>query len=455
MENEVKYNKWLLSVAVFFAAIGGMLYGYDIGIINGALGPIKAEFDLSDTQLSFLAGSVLYGGAFATLFSGYFADLFGRKRIIIAASTIFLISVFMIYYAESYTTLFIGRLVQGVAVGIIIIVIPLYISETVPSQVRGRATVSFQLMLTFGIVFANAASIVFIDMGHPDDWRDMFLTALIPGIIMFFGSFLLVKSPRWLAMKGQLKAALNTLLKTRQRPIAEKEFDDLHSSIKAHRSTEPFFQLLFHKHYFKPLIIVFLIAMLNQFTGINSFLQMSSIFLNKAGLHSAIAAMIGTTVATALNFAMTIISIIIADKVERKSIVAYGALGVVFALLYCAGISAFLAASEIKGYLLLVGFLLFIVFYAVGPGAFIWVMISELLPNKVRSKGMAIALFLNCLASSGLASAFLPLSEVFGFEGVFLLCAATTFIYFLIAKLLMPKTTGKTLEEIEASYDRS
>jgi sugar porter (SP) family MFS transporter len=452
MSNEVSYNKWLLFVAMFFAAIGGMLYGYDIGIINGALAPIQHEFNLSDTQLSFLAGSVLYGGAFATLFSGYLADLIGRKNMIVISAIIFIISVFMIYMAYDYTSLFIGRLVQGISVGIITIVVPLYITETVPSHIRGRATVSFQLMLTFGIVFANAASIFFIDTGHDADWRGMFLTALIPGIIMLIGSFLLVRSPRWLAMKGELQKALNVLLKTRDEKQARNEFQSITTSIKQNTTKDSFIKLFCQKQYLKPLLIVFFIAMLGQLTGINSFLQMSSIFLHKAGLNSAMGAMVGTTLATAVNFGVTIISIFIADKVERKYIVSVGTFGIVISLLYCAGVSFFLPISALKGYLLLVGILLFIVFYAIGPGAFIWVIISELLPNKVRSKGMAIALFLNSLASSALASAFLPMSDIFGFGGMFLFCAFTTVIYFLIAVFLIPKTTGKTLEEIEASF---
>ncbi|MFT6834143.1 MAG: SP family galactose:H+ symporter-like MFS transporter [Francisellaceae bacterium] len=453
MSNEVIYNKWLLYIAIFFAAIGGMLYGYDIGIINGALLPIQKEFNLSYTQLSFLAGSVLYGGAFATLFSGYLADIFGRKKMIITSAIIFIISIFIIYMATGYTSLFIGRLVQGISVGIITIVIPLYITETVPSHIRGRATVSFQLMLTFGIVFANAASIFFIDTGSAANWRGMFLTALIPGLVMLVGSFLLVRSPRWLSMKGDLKSSLNILLKTREKSQAHKEFQSISESVKHHATSESFYKLFLKKQYLKPILIVFGIAILGQLTGINSFLQMSSIFLTQAGLHSAMGAMIGTTVATGLNFGITIISIIIADKIERKHIVSIGTLGVVIALLFCAVVSFSLPESPLKGYLLLTGILLFIIFYAIGPGAFIWVILSELLPNLVRSKAMAMALFFNSLASAILASAFLPMSNIIGFSGMFLFCAFTTTIYFLIAVFLIPKTTGKSLEEIEASFE--
>lgn len=356
----------------------------------------------------------------------------------------------MIVLSDSYATLLAGRIVQGIGVGVITIAVPLYLTESMPAKLRGRGVTAFQLLLTVGILLASLVGLAFTSSG---DWRGMFLSAAVPGIIMFFGCFLLSDSPRWLAMKGRYDKALAVLRKTRTEQEAEHELNQMRAALESGRKGFGVPKLkLFQKRYMLPLFIVFAVAICNQLTGINSFLQFSAVVLKNGGLDSNIVAMLGSTAITGLNFIMTLIAISLSDKIERKYLVAFGTGGIVLSLAYCGLIYWMMPLSEVKGFMLLGGILAFIFFYAVGPGALVWAILSELLPSRIRSTGLAVALFLNSMTSTILASVFLSLVNHIGYTGLFWLCGCFTIFYFLVAVFLAPKTKGRSLEEIEAGF---
>lgn len=448
---KVDDSKRLFNLAVFvFAAIGGILYGYDLGIISGALLFVKESIPMTVDQESLLVGAVFGGGALATLISGFLSDWVGRRRMIIAASLIFIVSVLMIYYSQTYATLLAGRLIQGVAVGIVTIVIPLYLTESMPTSLRGRGVTAFQLLLTLGILLASLVSLYFTPDG---DWRGMFLTALVPGVIMFVGGFLLSDSPRWLAMKGRYDQSYAILKKTRCVNDARKELIQMRNALESGRAGLGSAHVsIWQRRYIVPIVIVFAIAILQQLTAINSLLQLSAVILKDAGLGSNILAVLGSNAITGLNFLVTIIAICLVDKVERRTLMSFGTGGIVLALIFCAAVSHFLPTGSEKGYILLAGILGFIFFYAIGPGALVWAVLSELLPSRVRSSGLAIALTLNTATSSILASSFLGLVSDIGYAGIFLLCGCFTFVYFLVCFKLIPKTKGRSLEDIEEQF---
>ena len=436
-------------IIVFFSAMGGMLYGYDIGIINGAFLFIANDIPMTVTQTSFLGGSVLFGGAFAILIGGVLADLIGRKKTISLAGLIFLISVLMIYVSDTYTELLISRLVQGVAVGFISITVPLYLTEAVPSSIRGVAVTSFQLLLTAGILLANYVGLFFEASGN---WRAMFLTALVPGVIVFAGSFMLIKSPRWLIMNNRESEAEDLLIKTLGYEKAKEQMLEVKTLIDSTKNEGSIWKNLHHRHYLVPMMLVFSIAILAQLTGINSILQYASTMLKEAGLGSNYASLIGGVTITAINFVTTIAAVLMADKVERKFVIGFGTFMVSVSLVATGIMLALLPVSELKGWLLLAGFVSFIFFFAIGPGAYVWVIMSELLPTSIRSKGLAVALFLNSMASAILASVFLPMSQSLGQSSIFYVCGACTLLYSFIVFKFVPKTNGLSLEEIERGF---
>ncbi|GAB4223168.1 MAG: sugar porter family MFS transporter [Francisella sp.] len=451
-------NKLKLFFIVLFSAMGGMLYGYDIGIIGGSLPFIQISFNMTPNQVSLLGGSVLFGGAFAILICGFLADLFGRKNMIITSGLLFVISVFMIYFSQNYEFLLFSRLLQGVAVGFISITVPLYLTESVPSKIRGLAVTSFQLFLTAGILLAVAVSLLFISKDpvtgvEVGNWRNMFLTALIPGFIVFIGGFFLIKSPRWLIMKDKEAEAEQVLVSIIGTEAAKQQIQVARSLIEQSKSEGSLLSNLTKKHYLKPIILVFAIAMLAQMTGINSILQYAPVMLKKAGLGSVYASIIGGVAITGINFLTTIIAVIIADKVERKIIVGFGTLMVALVLLTLSFIIYDMPDSSTQGMILLIGLILYIFFFAIGSGAYIWVILSELLPTAIRSKGLAVALFLNSLTSALLASAVMPITKIFdGYFAILGICGMCTLLYSFIVFKFVPRTSGRSLEEIEQEF---
>ncbi len=445
---------WLVMI---FAALSGVVYGYDIGVISGVFLFVKDSIPMTDSQLSLLASAVLGGGAISTLISGFLADKFGRKGMIFFSSIVFIISVFIISMAHSYAAILTGRLIQGVAIGIVTIVAPLYLTEVMPAKFRGRGTAMFQLFLCFGILISSLAGIYFT---KSHDWRGMFFSALIPGILLFAGSLFIVKSPRWLIKKGRDAEALKSLRRLQPEAVAKNELKRIQDHLLQEnlRDTANSFgsiiRLISKRRILTPVLIVFSIAILNQLTGINSILQFDSIILKTSGLNSNIDAMLGTTLVTLINFLITFCMLFFVDSFERKKVMAVGTGGACISLLFCGFVYLMDSTGESKGVLMMMGMTSFILFFALGPGSLVWVLLSELLPGQVRSTGLAVALFLNSAASSLLASVFLSLTHVIGFSGVFLLCAMATFIYFLLSIFFIPKTSCLTLEAIEEGFSR-
>lgn len=436
-------------IILFSVAIAGMLYGYDIGVINGVFLFIKRDIPMSNQQLSLLAASVLGGGAIATLLAGFLADWFGRKRMIQLSSLIFILGVLSVVIAEDYTWLLIGRLIQGVAIGIITIVAPLYLAEAMPTHLRGRGIVSFQLLLTFGIAISTASGLIFIEDGN---WRGMFLTAGLVAVILFIISFFIKESPRWLALKGRFDEAYELLCDSYNKEDAQKQLDNMKKSVLTTVKRDALY-FIFQKKYIAALLIVCSIGILNQLTGINVFLQFSAMILQKSGLVSNQASLLGGTTIALVNFIVTVVIFFIVDRFERRHLVALGTAGIVLSLVFCALVNQMVDYSELKGILILIGLVGYIISFAFGPGALVWALLSELLPLKIRSRGMAVALFLNSAASALLASVFLPMVQALGYSGVFWLFSCFSSIYFILIICVVPKTRGKTLEEIEGSYD--
>jgi sugar porter (SP) family MFS transporter len=436
---------------LLIAAIGGILYGADVGVISGALLFMKNDIGLDNQQISFIGSAVLGGGAFATLVTGPLADIFGRRAMIILSAILFLLGVIVVVMATSYSGILFGRLIQGIGIGIITIATPLYIAELMPSHYRGRGLATFQLMLTAGILLAGLIGIYFTN--HGGNWRGMFLATLVPGVLFLLGSLFMPGSPRWLILKGRESEALAILKKTRHEDEALLEFQEMQMLTREHaQESHSFWQLLRLKQYWKPFALVCVIAIVQQLTAINSLLQFSALLLKNSGLDSNIVAMMGATGMMALNFLSTILAILLVDKLGRKFLMIVGTLGLTCALLYTAAVLHFVATSPLQGELLMLGLFGFIIFFAIGPGAVIWMILSELLPLKIRSKGMGIGLFLNSLTSAILAAVFLPLIVHLGASMVFLICSGFTFIYFLISWKLLPETKNKTLEEIEEIF---
>ncbi|MCP4180348.1 MAG: sugar porter family MFS transporter [bacterium] len=444
------YKKGMTIFIILFAGLGGILYGYDIGVISGALLFLDKTIHLTTEQTGFIVGAVLGGGAFATLVAGFLADIFGRKKVIIWGTVFFLIGVVFTVIANSYLMLLWGRLIQGVGIGVVSMVIPLFITEVAPAKVRGRAISLFQLFLTLGISLAFVVDLAFTPTGN---WRAMFGMVIIPGVIFIIGAFFLPESPTWLFMKKTTEKVKETLLRIYdeedsniiigQMGILKLEKIEL---AKTGRKKET----LFKKAYMVPFFIALFIAILQQFTGINVVLQYVPVIFKSSGVHSNFISMLLSTGLGVLNVLFTVVALILIDKLGRKLLLSIGTCGLTLGLAIC-GFS-FMFSGYAQAVVLCIGLVIFMCLYSAGPGVIVWLAMSEILPANIRGKGMAICLFANSLASAFLSSVVLLWSEAIGFEGVFWIFVVCSCAYTFIALFIIPETKGKTLEEIEEYF---
>lgn len=449
MSGQNQKTKVFALFIIFCAGIGGMLYGYDIGIINGAILFIQKEIALTQGQISILTAAVLFGGAASTLISGSLANRFGRKTMIEVAAIIFLLGTLLLILSHNFWEILLGRIIGGIGVGIITIVVPLYIAEAAPCKIRGSGVSIFQLFLTGGILVAYLISLFFINSAN---WRGMFLTSMLPGILLFLGSLMIIESPRWLFLKHKDQELVEALNRTRYEDEVKKDL----ALLKANNDDGTInfsFKLFCQKKFVIPFLMAFAIAILNQLTGINVLLQLSGFILQHSGLNSNLLSMLGSVSIGLMNFVVTLIAMYLVDKVGRKVLLEIGTAGVSLALLSLAGVAYFMEPSLLQGYLTVAGLLAFIIFFAIGPGVVVWLAISELLPLQIRSVGMSISLAANSLVSAIFAAVFLPLTTKIGYSGIFLICALFSIVYFIISKYFLPETKGKTLEEIEKFFE--
>lgn len=441
-----KRNRFVTALAGL-VSVGGILYGYDMGVISGALLFIQNAIPMSDTQIGMIVGAVLAGGLVGTLVAGPLADWLGRRILILIASIIFIAGIGSILLSNTFTTILLARLLLGIGVGVVAVAVPLYVAEIVPSADRGKYVTFFQLLLTFGIVLAYFVDLIFTPSGN---WRGMFAVLLIPSFILFFGILFLPETPRWLIAHHKEKKARDVLMKTRGNARdAEADIMQIQLSLKEVKGS---WRQLFSHQLLLPSLVAISIAIFNQLTGINSFLQYAPLILKNAGINSNFVDMIGSAGIGVLNFLFTIIAITLIDTLGRRPLLLTGVAGVIAAEIFLGLINYFFPDSPSAGILSLIGLLFFIIFFAVGPGVVVWLAISELFPTQVRGIGMAVCLFFNSLASTTLATFFLPLIKHLGVGQTYWLFAFFSVCYFLIAYFYLPETKAKSLEEIQHAF---
>ncbi len=438
-------------IVMVLASLGGILYGYDIGIISGALLFMNTDLSLTPSDASLIVAAVLGGGALATLFSGPFADRYGRRFSLNLSAVIFIIGVVAVVFSDSFTAVLIGRIVQGVGIGIITIVVPLYLVETMPPSLRGRGVTLFQLCLTFGILLGYVIGYALNGSG---DWQMMFATMLVPAVaFLAAGLFVLPRSPRWLYRQGRIDEARTVLARIQGEAGTEQALAEIAAAREEEqRRGRGDWGLLLQPGFRKAFLIALAVGILNQLTGINTLLQFNTVILQQSGLHSSAGAILGSVGVGLANFIITIVALTLIDKVGRRPLLILGTAGTCVALVFIGVVHLLAPPSLFAGYATLAGFITFVIFYAIGPGVVVWLAISEVLPLAIRAKGMAVALFANSLVSAGLAALFMTVVETIGYGGTFLILGFFVLLYLLVAVFPLPETKGRSLEDIEKAF---
>lgn len=438
MKNKSNSRVFAWSIIV---ALGGFLFGFDTAVISGVEKHIQELFHLSSFWHGFTISSALIGTVTGALIAGKPADRYGRKPILFLIAALYVITAIGSALAGNVTSFIIFRFLGGIGVGASSVVAPTYIAEISPAKVRGRMTALFQFNVIFGILMAFISNYLLRTAGD-EPWRWMLGVAGFPAFIFFSLLFIIPESPRFLIKIGQIDKARLILGKIEISAI-EEEIEEIKSSMN--RSTGKAVDL-FSRKYFKPISIAFLVAMFNQFSGINAILYYAPRIFELSGLSNA-DSMFQSILVGITNGIFTILGMILIDKVGRRKLLIAGSIG----MSICLGLIAkTFYAQEFTGYALLIYLLIYIMFFAFSTGAVIWVLIAEIFPNHIRGKGQSLGSFTHWFFAALITFLF-PVVAKMSQAGVGI--AFTFFSIMMVIQIIVvwryfPETKGRTLEDI-------
>lgn len=440
---------WLYVVAII-ASLGGLLSGYDTGVISGALLFINESWHLADTVQGILVSSVLIGAVIGAATNGVLADVFGRKKIIMATAVIFIIGSILCAFAPNIYVLIASRIFVGFAVGIVNFVVPLYLSEISPKHLRGTLVSLYQWAITAGILFSYFINAAFAEAVY--NWRWMLFAGVVPGLILFIGMCFMHDTPRWLISKKREDEARMVFKKIEPELDAEKEIKDIQKTIRLEEhTTNKKFQ--FKKWMIMPFVVGIGIMFAQICTGINTIIYYAPTIFKNAGFESNITAIYATTGIGIINFLMTIVALFFTDRLGRKPLLYFGLTGVMLSLLAlgCAFQFADFFGDNLKW--VTVGSLVtYIICFAMSLGPIGWILVSEVFPLKIRGIAMSICTVSNFAFNFFVVSSFPILLHriggawtFWGFGAISILCII--FVYFFV-----PETKGLSLEKIESNW---
>ena len=576
------HKSWYLPLLVLLSGLGGLVAGVDYGIIAVALLYLDKTIPMTPAEQGFMVSIYVFGGIIASLLAGAMADFLGRRKMIVISGLMFVASILLIYVANGYMALLVGRVLMGLSGGFVCVVVPLYMAECLPTEFRGRGTAAFQFLMTVGFLLSSVVGTYFagihdkavadaagdaakIFAADEAAWRNIFLTAIVPGFLLVAVAFVAKESPRWLFRRNRQAEAESILRISRPAEQAELELKEMtdraaESTVKESGAASHA-DSLFQKKYIVPFAIACVVLACTQATGINSIMSYGAKILQGSGLSEADAAK-NLQIVTGINVIVTLVGALLVDKLGRKILLSIGTGGIVACLLSAGflfnafeskrvdvlaqvrrGLSedgkqlvvkvdaetltaleggapgqlsvaykfeqdskptvttAFSNAEKPEDRVLKIApasekkwetdasgqkvevvrvkdagkleilnasygpiadpatgkwitllLCAFIGFFAVGPGVCVWLALTELMPTRIRSAGMSIAMVFNT-GVQFLSALFFPIvvgSQ--GFHVMFFIWGGCTVIYFITAAFFMPETKGKTLEEIEDHF---
>jgi sugar porter (SP) family MFS transporter len=426
-------------------ALGGLLFGYDTGVISGALLFLHTSFgNLSSFDKELVTGLLLVGAAVGAFGSGRLADMIGRRSVILITAAVFVVGVLGAAFSPAFWFLVVTRFVIGLAVGSASMAVPLYISEVAPPRVRG-ALVSFnQLALTAGIL---VSFLVDYALSSSADWRLMFGLATIPAALLFVGMLTQAESPVWLVTHGRIADARKVLARVRSADHdVEGEIDDIRSLSERTAS----YRELLQPDVRKLVVIGVLLAVFQQITGINTVIYYAPTLLHQAGLGNS-ASLLANVGNGIVNVGMTVVAIWLIDKVGRRVLLFSGTVGMAIALFVVA--ATFAVSGDTLGHtgaiVAVVSLAVYTGSFAIGLGPVFWLLISEIYPERIRGKAMSIATIANWGTNFVVAVSFLTLLNAISNAGTFFLMGSLSLVAVAYFWKKVPETRGLTLEEIE------
>jgi sugar porter (SP) family MFS transporter len=434
----------------FFGALGGILWGYDTGVISGAMLYIKNDIQLSPIVQGMVVSGLLAGAMLGAGLAGKLADSLGRRRLILGAGAVFTLGTLGAALSGTAALLVGFRFVMGVGVGIASVVVPMYLSELAPKEIRGKLTSLMQLLVTVGIFVAYLADYALSGSGA---WRWMIGLGVVPAVLLMVGIYTQPESPRWLVVnKGSADEAEQVLISLRgdEKEAAAELAEIQESAAKEAEQSEPLRLRALTTGRLRPIFVVgMLLVFFQNFVGINTIIYYAPTLLTNVGFvaSGAILANVGIG---AVNMLMTLPAMRLIDVAGRRPLLLYGALGMCAAMILLAAVNlAGLSKGPVLLGITLVGITLYVASFSISWGPVQWVALPELFPLRIRAAAVGVCVIFNWLFNLIVALVFPSLLDRFGAGANFVFFAVMTALAFLFVTKLMPETKGRSLEAIE------
>ncbi len=457
-------STFFISLITVIAALGGFLFGFDSGVINGTVKGIQAAFHSSTVGTGFSVASILLCCAVGAFFAGRLADNFGRRTIMIFSAILFIISAAGTGLSQTTTQFVIARLVAGLAIGAVSILAPAYISEIAPADLRGRLTSLQQVAIIVGLFLAFVSNYLIANAAGSAQspfwfnifaWRWMFWMELIPSIIFLIGLIFIPESPRYYVVINKKDEALNVLTRLYGMKEAREKIGDIAKSI----ANKPRLIDLWDsaRKRIKPIVWVGLVlAILQQFVGINVIFYYGAVLWKAVGFTESDALLINI-ISGAVSIVAVIITLVVIDKIGRKPLLWIGSTGMTIMLGILAyafstattGAGGGLQLSADMGVVALVAANVYVFFFNGTWGPVMWVMLGEMFPNQIRGSGLAVSGVGQWLANFGVTITFPILLTSIGLEGAYSIYAAFALLSLIFVITLIPETKGKELEDMD------
>ena len=430
------------------AALGGLLFGYDTGIIASALLFIREDFALSSFQQGMVVSAVPVGAIFGAALSGQLADRYGRRRMIMLAAALFVIGSVASALAGGAAVLILARVAIGFAIGLASAACPVYISEVAPANVRGRMVTLFQLAVTVGILAAYGVGLALEPSGS---WEWMLAIGAVPAILLGVGIATMPQSPRWLVMIGDSVHARQELLKLR--PDAAGVDDELREIERTLTVEQGSWRDLRRPAVRAALVVGVGLAILQQVTGINTVIYYAPTIIQETGIDSDSAAILASVGVGAVNVLATVLALWLVSRFGRRPLLFVGVAGMVAALV-ALGL-AFEVGSGGEGLagLAVVALMVYVAAFAISLGPIFWLLNSEIYPLKARGRAAGVGTMANWASNFAISLTFLPLLNALGNAPTFWLYAAVGLFTIWFCFRYVPETKGRELEEIEAIFE--
>ena len=444
-----------LTKLTVIATLGGLLFGYDTGVISGALLYMKDDLDLSAFGEATVVSSLLFpGAAFGALFGGRVADRIGRKRSLLVCACLFLVGAIGCAIAPNVQLMVAARIVLGLGVGAAAVTCPLYLAEMAPAERRGRMVTINELMIVTGQMLAFATNALLDHLIHdPHVWRIMLGVATVPAVALLLGMLVLPDSPRWYGLKGRMAEARTVLGLSRTPAEADAEYGLIveHTAHMLKTKSTPFSVIRDVPWIRRVLLIGCGLAVVQQATGINTVNYYAPTILEESGLGVS-ASLVATIAVGVTSVITTIIGIILLGFVGRRLMLLIGFAGVAASQLALA-LVFLLPESTMRSYVILACMILFVAFVQMFIGTVVWLLLSEIFPLSIRGFAMGIAVFVLWCTNAIISFLFPLLNSTLGSTGTFLLFVAVNVGSWIFVQLWVPETKGTTLEELEERFE--